>query len=518
VLESRAGAPPRELGRYRELAERADLPPLPTKFPVAAFPLAARVAAAGLVVLAGLYQNLLHLGQANLTYDEPLYASAGWQYVHGNVSHNLVHPPLAKYLIGLSELTFGHTIAGARLAAVVVTFATAAVLWRWGQEVAGWWTGTLAAALWLLLPHRVVDAEPRLDRFGTLEPFVACFVLLALYCGWRWSRTGRWGWVVLTGLAVAAATTAKENGVLVVPPVVAGLLVSRRGGRTVRQLLVAGAVAVAGAAACYLPAGNPVGPVRYLLGYQLRHAESGHAVLVAGQVYLHPPWWSNLWFTLQGYGAAPTAALVLASATACLLLREPAVRWLLGGLASLLAFHCLLARVALPSYYLVWQPELTLLAALGICVLARRLDARLRGELLASGPAGVLVGALAGTLAGVLAAAALTTVVDVAKVQPHGLARLTTLLDANRVTGPVLISGFPGVDPPRYLRRPYTTSVPPDPRRVAAVVVPHTPVPTRPVDPGVRRLIAANLGRLALVRLDEADVYLPTTRVLTLPL
>ena len=42
--------------------------------------------------------------------DDKLYALAGWLYVHGHSPDeiNFEHPPLAKYLIGLSEIAFGN--------------------------------------------------------------------------------------------------------------------------------------------------------------------------------------------------------------------------------------------------------------------------------------------------------------------------------------------------------------------------------------------------------------------------
>jgi len=43
-------------------------------------------------------------------WDADLYALAGWQYVHGVSPDkiNFEHPPLAKYLIGVSEVLFGN--------------------------------------------------------------------------------------------------------------------------------------------------------------------------------------------------------------------------------------------------------------------------------------------------------------------------------------------------------------------------------------------------------------------------
>ena len=52
------------------------------------------------------YSISLHKG--TVFSDDKLYALAGWRYITGNTPDtiNFEHPPLAKYLIGLSELVF----------------------------------------------------------------------------------------------------------------------------------------------------------------------------------------------------------------------------------------------------------------------------------------------------------------------------------------------------------------------------------------------------------------------------
>jgi 4-amino-4-deoxy-L-arabinose transferase-like glycosyltransferase len=459
---------------------------------------AGRITVASGVLVWGLLQNVWRLGAGNWASDEKLYAEVGWEYVHGRVTRNMEHPPLAKYLIGAFEVVFGHSAGGARAAAVAATLGTALVLWRWAWREAGWWCGVLAGGMWLLLPHRADGLGQRLDRYAMLDPFVACAAVLALYCGWRWSRGGRWPWVLATGVAAAMACTAKANGVMVVPVIAIGVLLSRRSWRTVGQLAVGGLAAAATAAVVYLPVRDPVGAVRYLLRFQSRHSANGHRVLVRGVLYPHhPPWWADLWFTRSAFGGALAGALAVAVLAAVVLRRDALVTWLAAGAGSFLFFQSLVSGVTLPHYVLAWLPELTLLAALGGHELVR--PGRLRG------PRTFLAGALAPTLIG----AALLTSTQLARTAPHGLARLDALLDRYGVSRPVLVTGFAGYDVGNEVAHPVTRRHQ-DLPRIGAIVVRHDPAVYWPPDRLVLRYLAQHAGQFRRIPLDEADVYLPT--------
>jgi len=73
----------------------------------------------------GKYEGALHGGMP--LSDDELYALAGWLYIHGGnpIDVNFEHPPLAKYLIGLSELLFGNPIA----MGIIFSIATLLVLY-----------------------------------------------------------------------------------------------------------------------------------------------------------------------------------------------------------------------------------------------------------------------------------------------------------------------------------------------------------------------------------------------------
>ncbi len=59
----------------------------------------------GIAAINGLWR----LGRADWKLDEAVYASAGWEAIHGRNGLNPEHPPFAKQLFGLSQLLFGRS-------------------------------------------------------------------------------------------------------------------------------------------------------------------------------------------------------------------------------------------------------------------------------------------------------------------------------------------------------------------------------------------------------------------------
>jgi hypothetical protein len=104
---------------------------------------------------------------------------------------------------------------------------------------------------------------------------------------------------------------------------------------------------------------------------QSAHRTAGHLVTVAGTEYLHPPWWSHLWFQTQSYGVEVTVVLGLLALVGLFARPAGLGLYLLAGIAAPFLFLSLGAGIALPFYYLVWQPALVALAGLGAGALWR---------------------------------------------------------------------------------------------------------------------------------------------------
>jgi hypothetical protein len=169
---------------------------------------------------------------------------------------------------------------------------------------------------------------------------------------------------------MAMSVTSKVSTVVLLP---AFLLLPMLFGRWRSLLgasaLWAGSFLIVGIA-LYLPMGA-VSAVRYMLAFQGKHDVDGHLVNVEGVTYAHPPWWTNLWFTLQGMGT-PLVVILLIGVLAAFVVRPGRLVVVLTAAALLLgAFYLGYAQVALPYYYYAWAWLLIMLAAIGYARLAQ---------------------------------------------------------------------------------------------------------------------------------------------------
>jgi 4-amino-4-deoxy-L-arabinose transferase-like glycosyltransferase len=334
--------------------------------------------------------NLARLGFPETGVDEPVYALAGWRYVHLDTGapvnqalagvNNFEHPPLAKYLFGLAELTVGHpSVVAARVVAALCTLGTAVLLGVWLGRAAGRWVGLGAAAMLAVLPMSIPQLPFRFGRYAYLDAVAGLFALASVALAWEWfRRAGRAGWwfAVGTGVGVGLATASKESGFLgAVGPILVGLIISARAWRdlVVRlcQAGVAGVVTCAVFASTLLGLGDPLDMARFIVRYQHEHATLGHRVEFAGRVSFHPPAWAFLWFVQHGLGGVVTVFCLICVAAAVGLRRDRLVLWCVAALAGPLIFHMAVAGVILSFYWVMWMPAFVALVALGAAELVR---------------------------------------------------------------------------------------------------------------------------------------------------
>jgi 4-amino-4-deoxy-L-arabinose transferase-like glycosyltransferase len=331
------------------------------------------VRAVALLMLAGgtAVTGFWRLGVDTWHTDESLYASTGWAYTHGDLTANWEHPLLAKYLIGLSQIVFGHDAVGARVAPALAGVVIVATLFGFGARIMGFWAGWAAAASWIALPReiRFVDMQfiaLKLERHALLDVFAAAFGIVGLYLGWQWIQTRSWPRAVGTGVVIGLAAASKLVGVFFLPGI---LLVAVWSGRRDRRVLLqsvsVGVVSALTWLATYLSlGGRAVDAIHYMNSFQSQHATKGHSTWVAGHVYTHAPPWSMAWMQWDGDGPLLNSLFVLGVAAAFFFGRRLLATYL--ALAVLMPFAVLSASpVALPHYRYIWLPALTLLAALG---------------------------------------------------------------------------------------------------------------------------------------------------------
>ena len=459
-----------------------------------------RLAVAGIVALAlaALFVSFYRLGTPSWYSDEVTYRNAGLDYVHGRFGGNLEHPPLAKEILGLTELVFGKGPAAVRAPAAVAGLLTGLVLFLLARRMLGLGAGLLAFGLWALLPHAGVLSGSALlpvkvDRFALLDVFMGLFTTASLYAGWRWAESGRWRWAILAGGSVGLATACKAPGVLVLPVVlVTGVVTQRGSSRSRLQAVTLFGVGVLVFVASYAPfLGDAPTALRTVYNFQTsRNAGLGHPIEVAGHLYVHPPWWTLLWFQWKGVGPVATAVMAAAAVAAPFLLPRRVALFLFGAVLLQLVYLSVFLGFALPHYYYAWMPALTLLVA-----------AALR-ELLRHGRVALGIG-LAALLA--LAGSAIATGVDVARLHSADYAAAASLLRTDHLDdGQVIVWQFPQAMS-AYLPHAQvgTTPIPPD---IAAIVVDPV-VKKRFTNSALAQYLSAARGEFIARRVDRLTVY-----------
>ena len=385
-----------------------------------------------LTIAVSAFAHLHRLGTTTPLLDELTYQQSGYDAVRGTVTAP-AQPYLARHLFGLTQLVLGEGVVAARTVSAVASILTGVLLFALGRRIAGWWAGLGAFALWSVLPQatRAPDGSVtmlKLGRSALLEPLMVLFVVLALLLCWRWSERGRTRDAVLTGLALGAAVAAKPTAGLLAPVVVLGGFAAL--GISRRTLVHAGALATGALGvllASYLPLGRGAPDAfQFMVEFQTReHAATGHAVILAGDVFARAPWWAYGWWQWRSVGTLAVVALVAAAAAGVVLSPR---RWIVGVLAASilwpLAYLSLVARFGLAHYLHLWQPMLVLLAAVGAAELARRgSGARL----------------CAAALAVALSVAGVQTLGAVATTEPRGYAAVGDLLADRDLAGRAVV-------------------------------------------------------------------------------
>lgn len=476
-----------------------------------------------LVGLWAVFLGFFRVPVPQVLWDEPIYALAGWRYIHGDVFapgqggelgkfvDNFEHPPLAKYLFGIGQVVAGgQSITATRVVASTCALATAALLGWWVARRYGRWTGLALGAVLALAPMVVPPSVVSFHRLGMLDSVAGLLVVVALLLAWRWwERSGAeaWLWAVASGLGTGLATSAKESAFLVlVGPVllVVGLAAVRRRQLVPRvlQALVMAAVSVVAFVATYLPLGHPLDRIRYLWDFQTLHSRLGHPIEVNGTTVIHPPWWANLWFTWVGLGTLLTILVALGVLGALLVGRDRVVAFFLAGLLGPVVFFFLLARVALPFYWVMWVPLAITVAVIGWRAVLLSLGRRAPDRPWVVPTAGAVVACLAAVP--VLAATWTTMTLETV-----GVGRVPAIMRAEGLHGPILLSDVSAFDSRTYLsgyRIAGTAKAPGD----ADTVVVGSPKCGVPTDRVTAALVALNLKHGTIRKLyadDQVLVY-----------
>ena len=445
------------------------------------------------IAATALFLSLWRLDTASWNSGELIYRDAARRYVRGDYSANLEHPLLAKQLYGRSMEVLGNDRWGTRLLPALLGLTTGILLVALGARLGGLAVGVAAGALWWLLPQAPPVLVGRLDRYGLLEPPALLLDAAALLAAWWWATSGRAHAAALAGLAIGLAASAKLAGVLALPAVLLPVLwVSRPLLVRAAQAVAALAAAVVGFLLPYLASGDGwTHAMSDAVLRQGRHAVRGHDQLVAGTVYLHPPWWANLWWQREYLGTVGVVALWLATLGLALAWR-PHRRAVVFVAAALLVpvLVVSLSPLKLPHYHLVWAAPQALAAGFGL-VAAWRRGGGWRLVALA------LVAALAVPVAG--------TVRTTATLQPGDYETAARFLHDQRLDRTsVLVNGYRDVAR-AYLPRAKLVIRPPG--AAPKVIIVDSFVADRRTQSELGHYIAGVLGRYRAQRFGRVVVY-----------
>jgi hypothetical protein len=329
------------------------------------------------VLLLALALRLINLGAYSGLFDEGIRTEQLFLMAHGYrpfkdifaaqgpLLLDALYPPYAFF-----RSVVDSPLVAVRLAAVSYSLLGLAGLYWLGCQLAGRLGGLIAALLLALSPLYLEGSRLALAEVPALAP-----AILSLGCAVRYSTHGKTRWIAAAGLLLTVSMLMKPITFAAAPAVaLAALLCGRQG---LRDLLLVGTAMLAFSVV-----------VVWLLGFN----EVRDQILAYRQASRETVGWSlrkNLQAIVAGLGFEPAALLPLAGLGGIVLLAAgwcrslPALAWLLGSLALLLAYSPLHGK-----HIVVLVPPAALLAGAGFAA-AWHAGARLvstNGRLLAAAP------------------------------------------------------------------------------------------------------------------------------------
>lgn len=186
-------------------------------------PLTGAVGALIVVGAAALY--LATINRFTDSYDEGVYWQSLWAMAHGHALFASIFSSQAPYfLVSLYPFftLFGQTLAAARIGIAVFALVGVLAMYWLGSELAGVWTGLLAAALLAIAPY-YLDQARALEADGPAVAVSILAVALAVAAMRREGRARR-ALAALSGAALVYGMLIKLYDVVAIIPIVLYLL------------------------------------------------------------------------------------------------------------------------------------------------------------------------------------------------------------------------------------------------------------------------------------------------------
>lgn len=253
-----------------------------------------------------------------MVFDEIYYAKAARQYLAGQeITEEITHPPMSKLLIAAGMAVAGDRSLGWRLAPAASGTLLVLLVFLLAREVTGS-AFTAATAAVLLALDGLAFVESRIAK---PDIFLVTFLVAAYWAFWRYLRSGRVGWLYLSGAAAGMSVATKWTGAapLGVIPFFLALLLWQGWARLPRRhgLHLVAAYGLA-PLAVYLLAWTPY----FLRGHDLGEWARFHVWMFrfhAGLTATHPyqsAWWSwpllvrPIWYDYQDLGGGQVRGII----------------------------------------------------------------------------------------------------------------------------------------------------------------------------------------------------------------
>lgn len=171
-----------------------------------------------LIFSLSLIPRIINLDEPGLTWDEPAYMGAARNYISGILKlqvfeistweANWEHPPIAKYLIGVSLHIlepFGFSeVSAARVPNTILGSLTCLLLYLFLHDVYGESVAILASLLLSYLPRFFADT-----RFASLDAPQTFFVVFSIYAFKKGIKTKRLKWMFISASLCGLALSVK---------------------------------------------------------------------------------------------------------------------------------------------------------------------------------------------------------------------------------------------------------------------------------------------------------------------
>lgn len=308
------------------------------------------------------------IDETSIMPDEPIYVEAGRRYVDGFIrmdfsydiwSYNAEHPPVAKLLIGLTQLFFYRILGGdthalylsSRIASVIVGSLIPLSIYLLGLPIYSELTCLITGLAIALSPWMIYHST-----LATLDIFASFFTTISFLTLYYVKPDNRMYILlgVFSGLAIGSKGTAIIS-IIGIPLYWILNYIFEDEFRNLDKLLVKLLLSIFIAILTFIAIWpwlwpNPLGRGLWVLGFHASHMARGHTTFYAGNVYTHVPPWVPIYIIYVKNPLVTTISVTLSVGyiAKALIKRKHnrgdllTVSWLLGGVATYSLFSIIL--------------------------------------------------------------------------------------------------------------------------------------------------------------------------------